>query len=188
LILKNQAEVAERQLIDMISQYPNGIQFEPLMRARVLLARALFNQHKINQALQAMKEAVRLAAPEQFFRPFLEGTELCLPLLSLTLQAENLTAEARGFIQDLLRMSNYVGSEAQISAAELTALSASASISPREQEVLRLINAGFSNREMASKLSISESTVKTHIGNIYYKLKVNSRVQAITCAKELKLV
>jgi DNA-binding CsgD family transcriptional regulator len=70
----------------------------------------------------------------------------------------------------------------------MEALSASASISPREQEVLLLISAGNSNREMARKLSISESTVKTHVGNIYYKLNVNSRVQAITYAKELNLI
>jgi LuxR family maltose regulon positive regulatory protein len=75
-----------------------------------------------------------------------------------------------------------------LSQAEVEALSTSASISAREQEVLRLMSAGCSNREMARKLSISESTVKTHVGNIYCKLNVNSRIQAILYAKELKLV
>jgi RNA polymerase sigma factor (sigma-70 family) len=87
-----------------------------------------------------------------------------------------------------MRLSDDTGSDSQISQAEIEALSASASISPREQEVLRLIGAGCSNREIADRLSISESTVKTHVGNIYDKLNVNSRVQAITSAKELKLV
>ncbi|HVN15963.1 MAG TPA: LuxR C-terminal-related transcriptional regulator, partial [Anaerolineales bacterium] len=188
LLMKKQADVAERQLKNIISQYPNGIITVPLMRARVLLAKALFDQHKMNQALQAMKTAIRLAAPEQFLRPFLEGSALCAPLLSLALQTENLTSEAQAFVKELLWLSGSTEGEAQISQAEIAALSASASISPREQEVLRLLSAGCSNREIAMKLSISESTIKTHVGNIYYKLNVNSRIQAITYAKELKLV
>jgi ATP/maltotriose-dependent transcriptional regulator MalT len=111
-----------------------------------------------------------------------------MPLLSLALQTENLTRESQAFIKELLRLFNYTGGDSRISQAEIETLSTSASISPREQEVLRLISAGYSNREMARKLSISESTVKTHVGNIYHKLNVNSRVQAITYAKELKLV
>jgi LuxR family maltose regulon positive regulatory protein len=158
------------------------------MRSRVLLAWALFDQHKMHQALQVMKEAIRLAAPERFFHPFLEGGAPYMALLSLALQTENLTNESQTFIKELLRLANYQGGDSQVSQAEIESLSASASISPREQEVLYLIGAGFSNREIAGKLSISESTVKTHVGNIYSKLSVNSRVQAITYAKELKLV
>jgi ATP/maltotriose-dependent transcriptional regulator MalT len=111
-----------------------------------------------------------------------------VPLLSLALKAENLTNEAKAFVKELQRLSNYRGEDSQFSPAEIEALSTSASISPREQEVLRLISAGYSNREMANELSISESTVKTHVANIYYKLNVNSRIHAITCAKKLKLV
>jgi len=188
LLEKKQADIAEELITSIISQNPYGIRYEPLMRTRVLLARSLFDQHKIKQSLQIVKEAVRLAAPEQFIRPFLEGGALCTPLLSLALQTESLSSEAQAFIKELLRLSHYKGCDAQISRAEIEALSASASISPREQEVLRLINAGYSNREMASRLSISESTVKTHVGNIYIKLNVNSRIQAITYAKELKLI
>jgi LuxR family maltose regulon positive regulatory protein len=188
LLVKKQADAAERQLNSIILQYPNGIVTAPLMRARVLLARALFDQYKINQALQVMKDAIRLAAPEQFYRPFLEGGAIYVPLLSLALKAENLTNEAKAFVKELQRLSNYRGEDSQFSPAEIEALSTSASISPREQEVLRLISTGYSNREMANELSISESTVKTHVANIYYKLNVNSRVHAITCAKKLKLV
>lgn len=188
LLARKQADAAERQLAAIISQYPYGVLSVPLLRARILLARALFDQHKVNQALQAMKEAIRLAAPEQFIRPFLEGNTMCPPLLSLAVQAENLTGEAKVFIKELLRIIDQIDGSSKYSQSAIEALSESASISPREQEVLRLVNAGCSNREIAGRLSISESTVKTHIGNIYCKLNVNSRVQAITHAKELKLV
>lgn len=188
LLLKKQPNAAEKQLSGLISQYPHGILAEPVMHVRVLLAKALFDQHKIHQALQVMKDAIRQAAPEQFYRPFLESTAVCPPLLSLALQAENLRSEARAFIKELLRLSRHAGGDSQFTKAEIGALAASASISPREQDVLRLMSAGYSNRELASKLSISESTVKTHIANIYAKLNVNGRIQAVTYAKELKLV
>ncbi len=188
LLMKQQAEAAEKQLSNIIAQSPNGISSIPLLRTRVLLAKALFDQHKINQASHLMKELIRLAAPENFIRPFLECNISCAPILVLALQTENLTGEAQAFIKEVLRLSNYMAGETRISPAEIADLSASASISPREQEVLRLISEGYTNREMAGILSISESTVKTHVGNIYHKLNVNSRVQAITRARELKLV
>jgi len=68
------------------------------------------------------------------------------------------------------------------------ALSTAASISPREQQVLQLVSAGLSNREIAARFSISASTVKTHLENIYRKLGVNSRTQAVAQAQALKLV
>jgi LuxR family maltose regulon positive regulatory protein len=187
LLAKNQTEAAEKPLSNILLQYPNGILLMPLMRARVLLARALFEQHKVNQALPILKEAIRLAAPEQFFRPFVEAVA-CRPLLWLTFQTENLSIDSQAFLRNVLRLSNSLENDSQMTQTDIQALSTSASISPREQEVLHLISAGCSNREIARKLSISESTVKTHVGNIYSKLNVNSRVQAITYAKELRLV
>ena len=61
-------------------------------------------------------------------------------------------------------------------------------ISERELEVLHLIAAGLSNREIADKLFISLNTVKTHTKNINSKLDVNSRIKAVARAKELKLL
>ncbi len=60
-------------------------------------------------------------------------------------------------------------------------------MSDRELEVLHLIAAGLSNREIAEKLFISLNTVKTHTKNINSKLNVNSRIKAIARAKELGL-
>jgi LuxR family maltose regulon positive regulatory protein len=61
-------------------------------------------------------------------------------------------------------------------------------ISEREMEVLHLIAAGLSNREIADKLFISLNTVKTHTKNINSKLDVKSRTQAVARAKELGLL
>jgi LuxR family maltose regulon positive regulatory protein len=61
-------------------------------------------------------------------------------------------------------------------------------ISERELEVLHLIAAGLSNREIAEKLFISLNTVKTHTKNINSKLNVNSRTQAVARAKEIGIL
>ena len=57
-----------------------------------------------------------------------------------------------------------------------------ASLSEREVEVLRLMANGSANKQIASELSITESTVKTHVANIFQKLEVNHRTEAVTKA------
>jgi LuxR family maltose regulon positive regulatory protein len=61
-------------------------------------------------------------------------------------------------------------------------------LSERELEVLALIAAGKSNRQIAKELFVAQSTVKTHIKNIYGKLDAHTRTQALARAKELGLL
>ena len=58
-------------------------------------------------------------------------------------------------------------------------------LSDREIEVVRLLAAGLSNLEIAHKLYLSPNTLKAHTQNIYDKLDVHSRVQAVNRAREL---
>ncbi len=173
----------------LIAEYPKGLAREPILAARIILALALFQQHKVNQARHVMAEAVRLAAPESFIRPFLDHGLTTAPLLTLVLHTENLTAEARSFVKQILRLVGHAeGAPRLLPKADLTALSTAASLSVREQQVLQLVSTGLSDREMAARLSVSASTVKTHLKNIYRKLGVKSRTQALAQAQALKLV
>jgi LuxR family transcriptional regulator, maltose regulon positive regulatory protein len=61
-------------------------------------------------------------------------------------------------------------------------------LSEREQEIVRLLDRGLSNADMARRLSIAAGTVKRHLNNIYGKLGVQSRTQAIARARELGLL
>jgi len=61
-------------------------------------------------------------------------------------------------------------------------------LTEREIEVLRLISYGLSNKEIGERLDMTINTVKTHIKNIYGKLQVNRRVQAVAKAKKLNIV
>jgi DNA-binding NarL/FixJ family response regulator len=60
-------------------------------------------------------------------------------------------------------------------------------LTPREVEVLKLIAAGLSNREIADKLFLSNATVKTHINRIFYKTGARDRAQAVRYAYEHRL-
>jgi len=65
---------------------------------------------------------------------------------------------------------------------------ASLGLTPRECEILSLLAAGQSNKEMARQLDISPNTVKTHIASLYQKLEVQRRTQAVDKARELALI
>jgi NarL family two-component system response regulator LiaR len=62
------------------------------------------------------------------------------------------------------------------------------SITPRELEILGLIAAGLSNREIAERLFVSESTVKTHSSRVFDKLGAKRRTQAVQLGKEARLI
>ncbi len=61
-------------------------------------------------------------------------------------------------------------------------------LTTREYQILKLIVQGYSNSDIAEKLFLSLSTIKTHVSNLYTKMDVSSRFQAITVAKKMKIV
>ena len=61
-------------------------------------------------------------------------------------------------------------------------------LSSREIEIIKYIASNLSNQEIADKLFISLNTVKTHLKNIFLKLEVDSRVKAVSKAKNIGLI
>lgn len=61
-------------------------------------------------------------------------------------------------------------------------------ITPRELEILELIAAGLSNREIANRVNLSENTVKTHSSRVFDKLGARRRTQAVQLGKALRLI
>lgn len=61
-------------------------------------------------------------------------------------------------------------------------------LSKREYEVLELVSKGLTNKEIGEKLFLSESTIKTHVSNIFVKLDAKRRTEAIRIAKEQNII
>jgi DNA-binding NarL/FixJ family response regulator len=88
-------------------------------------------------------------------------------------------------IHDVLAGKTYL---APAAAAKLAEGMARVQVTPRELSALRLMADGKSNKEIANTLAISERTVKTHLGNLFEKLGVTSRTEAIKVATRRGLV
>lgn len=189
LLEQQQMSAAEALLVRFVAHYPAGFSNEPSLDARVMLAQALFAQHKMNQARRVLAEAVQLAAPEGFIRSFVDYGRPLVPLLSLMSQAKNLTAESERFIGEVLQYWGRRGDMTHLPLQEdIESLGTAVSITTRELDVLRLVSTGLSNHDIARELCLSSGTVKTHLANIYNKLGVNSRIQAVAEAHSLKLI
>jgi LuxR family maltose regulon positive regulatory protein len=186
LLARQQPAAAAAILQTLLAEHPQHLLREPHSRTRILLALALFAQQQMHQARQLLASVVRAAAPEGLARPFLDYAAAVAPLLDLVMQQENLAAEARQFVRSLLVQMGHnparrhqVRQSVRALAGQPGPLAALAVITPREQEVLQLLAAGHTNAEIARGLTIAASTVKTHLANIYTKLGVSNRVEAV---------
>jgi LuxR family maltose regulon positive regulatory protein len=120
-----------------------------------------------------------MAQPENFICTFADAGNELVPHLQ--------EAARRGIKPDYVgRILSVMGEKYKITVAGQSSLVEP--LSERELEVLRLVTAGLSNREIAAQLFISPGTAKTHIHNICGKLGVRNRTEAAMRAKELNLV
>lgn len=69
-----------------------------------------------------------------------------------------------------------------------TAVAETPMLSARERQILELLAEGLSNKQLARALSLSENTVKTHLGNLYAKLGVGRRTEALAVARRQRLL
>jgi LuxR family maltose regulon positive regulatory protein len=149
----------------------------------LILQALLFQQSKEPaRALALLDAALSLARPEGYVRAFLDEGEPMLHLLSQA-RAHRL---GEGYAAELLLATSRAGSPRS---PELPSVHGFVEpLTGREMEVLQLIGSGLTNEDIASRLVISHATVKRHISNIYGKLDVPGRTQAILRARELRLI
>jgi LuxR family transcriptional regulator, maltose regulon positive regulatory protein len=150
-----------------------------VIEATALQALAYWRRGEHTGALTSLERALRLAELHGYVRLF---ADLGLPMVGLLQEARS---------RDV--MPDYVGKLLVAIGADL-AVPASVEVSlleplsHREQEVLRLIAAGLTTREIGEKLVISPQTVKKHTGRIFSKLGVSNRTEAAAKARVLGLL
>ena len=138
-------------------------------------------------ALQALARALEMAAPEGYVRVFVDAGRPMAELLQGTL-ARGLAVEYVTKLLDAFQPSS--SRQAQPGSTRPTGGQASLiePLSNREMEVLLCLEEGLSNAEIAQKLFISLPTVKSHTRNIYGKLGVHNRKEAVARARTLGIL
>jgi LuxR family maltose regulon positive regulatory protein len=146
----------------------------------ILILQALsFQKAKdTDRAVASLEKALALAQPEGYVRTFLDEGEAMTRLLCQVRSRQVGTGYAAVLLSGIEKTSGMTQPSMQLLVEPLTT---------REVEVLKLIEAGCSNQDIAGQLFISIPTVKRHISNIYGKLGVESRTQALAIGKELKI-
>ncbi len=161
---------------------------------KLYLLEALLRQREgaHNAAHRSLRKALQLGGSGRYVRSFLDEGEGIVRLLREEYQGIHERAarddvdtdEHRAFIEQLLSAS---GTDlSRVAPAGAKALLEP--LSDREQQILVFLANGVSNREVAARLFVSENTVKFHLKNIYAKLAVSSRMQAINAARQLGIV
>jgi LuxR family maltose regulon positive regulatory protein len=138
----------------------------------------------LGRASAALARALSLAEPEGYTRSFTDEGVLMARLLYQA-AGKNIAPE---YVGRLLAASSTPELEPGDQAPRQAESPRVEALTERELEVLRLIAEGLSNREVAEQLFLSLSTVKVHTHNIYGKLDVNSRTQAIARARALGIL
>jgi LuxR family maltose regulon positive regulatory protein len=155
-------------------------------RLKILILQALVlqAQGKMDTAVQLLGEALALAEPGGFIRSFVDEGLPMAQLLAETAVCGILPA----YCEKLLAVFAAEGHKIETETSPALAQSLVDPLTKREMEILSLIATGLKNKEIAATLFISLNTVHYHTKNLYGKLGVNSRTQAITKAKELNLL
>jgi LuxR family maltose regulon positive regulatory protein len=208
---KNQEPSNLRRGIDLAERVVEGelrCQHLPIALETLLL---LSQMHAVlgdpQKSLAEALRAIELAEPEGFISTFVEEGKPVADILAGLLKTSSLGKVRPEYVREILAAfpnppsplaessqlpaakSQPAGVPLAAGVAQITA--AQPLVEPltlRELEVLRLIAEGDSNQAVAEKLVITVSAVKKHTGNIYGKLNVNSRTQAVSRARQLGLL
>ncbi len=175
LLSENRLEDAQTLLSTMELSALQGQRYRKLITIHLQQALVQHRMGQTKQALDRVERALRLAAPENYRRAFLDEGQTIVELLPRVRTA------APYFVDQVL-------ADAGAGQAVPRAQALVEPMSERELQILRLIAAGRSNPEIADLLYLSLNTIKWHVKNIFGKLDVRSRVEAVARAQELDLL
>jgi LuxR family maltose regulon positive regulatory protein len=182
------------------SLLPTAEQFKRVSSQIEILVLQAMIEHALDKedlAVQALLEALALGEPENYQRIYLDEGRVMSELLMHCLRAHQRSGASYPslqYIESLLEICRQeVGIRTPAGKSGIGALARTEDdftilLSVRELEVLSLIAAGKSNQEIAEQLYLALNTVKRHASNIYDRLGVKKRTEAIAKARSLGLI
>ena len=176
-----------REVLDFLQDQRKCLQdFDwngPLIELDAVLAVILHTLDENEKALLVLERALRLAEGERFIRTFVDEGK---PMRGLLQQLFN-QGVLRSYIQQILTAFEQKGN-ADREIEKRSRDHVFEPLSDRELQVLRTLNSTLSVPEIAAEIYLAPSTVRTHIQNIYRKLDVHRRSEAIQRAKDIGLL
>jgi LuxR family maltose regulon positive regulatory protein len=191
LLAQGRYEEAFKRLEQLFRSARKSKKIGSMIETSMLLALVCQKQAKISEALAFLEQALSWAETEGYFRLFVdEGkcmSEAVGTFIDLQQQREHLLPGSTSISYGkklLATLRNHPGDSAVPHANKLDKLAKlnltlAEPLKEREIEVLYFIAAGLSNQEIAQKMVVAITTVKWHIKNIYGKLNIRSRAEAI---------
>lgn len=183
LLAQDECDRARALLDRMLVAAEGGGRLGQVVQIQVLLAISLQRLGDSGASLAHLEAALSLAEPEGFVWTFFEVGEGIHRLLSQAASQGSQQAYARKLLSVFPQAEPGISPEPAGSKLELAG-----HLTEYEIKVLRLVSAGLSNRQIGEELYLSTNTIKWHLKNIYQKLYVHSRVEAVTRAQELGLL
>lgn len=184
LLAQARLDEAARLLNRLLEAAESGGHTARTIEILVLQALTFQAGNNITQAKHARKRALTLAEPAGYVRLFVDEGPPMARLLH--------EARAQGITPDYIRrlLAAFSDSEPEPAAPDVSPANAALiePLSERELDVLQHVAKGLTNREIAARLYLSLNTIKVHTRNIYGKLNVHNRTQAIAQARELGLL
>lgn len=164
----------------------------PLLEILVQHAAALFIAGDRSEAFTTLEQALTLAEPEGYVRAFATPADTLRELLADWIEHRGRAVDDRRLVTFARGLAGVFAAPAQPGSAPTPAGGVAQPLieplSARELEVLRLVDAGLTNRQIAERLVVTVATAKKHIENLNGKLGVHSRTQALARARELGLI
>ena len=174
ILLKNwaKAEALCETFNSYFSIFNNQLGF---LHNNIHLAIAAFNRGCEEKAKAYLNKALIIGQADNIIMPFIENGNKLIPLLKKFKAEDGI---------DIKFINAITGSCANYSKVPSNKSFLNIPLSSRETEVLKLISKGMSRNEIAEEMFISPGTVRTHIQNIYKKLEVNNKIDAINKASK----
>lgn len=178
-LLDRQPDTVLAALESSIQASEGDFQQNRHIRLSLLLAVAYWQKGLLVKAFSLLQEIVEEGWARGYQRLFIDDAVWLLPMWN------DWKSEAPEQASKWETLTELLNEQCRLLSVDTDSLNGDQGISRREREILRLVSIGLSNRDIAESVHLSEATVKWHLHNLFVKLGVKSRTQAVLKGKSL---